>query len=216
MKARIIFDLDGTLIDSAPDINEIANSALRSIGASPISLPETHEFIGEGISKFVEKMRIKKGLTESLQIQLVDEMTKNYDDAVSLTTPYPGVVDALKVLSGSNSLGICTNKLISPTKKVLAHLGLNSYFDILCGGDNPLGLKPNPAGLLDTFSKMDGEICIFIGDSEVDAETARRASLPFLLFTEGYRKSSINNIPHLAAFDKYSDLPELIWEKLQK
>ena len=63
---------------------------------------------------------------------------------------------------------------------------------------------------------MDGEICIFIGDSEVDAETARRASLPFILFTEGYRKSSINDISHLAAFDKYSDLPELIWETLQK
>jgi len=216
MNSRIIFDLDGTLIDSAPDINRIANSALASIGEPPISLTETHEFIGEGISKFVEKMRIKKGLSESLQFQLVDEMTKNYDNAVSYTMPYPGVVDALKVLSASNSLGICTNKLISPTKKVLAHLGLNSYFDILCGGDNPSGLKPNPAGLLDTFNKMDGESCVFIGDSEVDAETARRASLPFLLFTEGYRKSSINNIPHLAAFDKYSDLPELIWETLQK
>lgn len=216
MNSRIIFDLDGTLIDSAPDINRIANSALASIGEPPISLTETHEFIGEGISKFVEKMRIKKGLSKSLQIQLVDHMTKNYDDAVSFTVPYPGVADALKILSETNSLGICTNKLTSPAKKVLAHLGLNSYFDILCGGDNPFGLKPNPAGLLDTFNKMDGEICIFIGDSEVDAETARRASLPFLLFTEGYRKSSINNIPHLAAFDKYSDLPELIWETLQK
>ena len=135
MSAAVIFDLDGTLIDSAPDIHMIANEALKIVQAPPITLAQTHDFIGEGIYKFVEKMRDARDLPQAFQDALVDDMSKRYNDAVYLTHPYDGVVDALSELSKQCRLGVCTNKLTSATEAILKHLNLFDNFDLICGGD---------------------------------------------------------------------------------
>ncbi len=210
MSARIVFDLDGTLIDSAPDIRGIANAALARFGADPISLAQTHDFIGEGVTVFVEKMRAAGGLPDSLQDELLNDVVARYDDAVGLTVIYPGVLEALTSLSRDYRLGVCTNKLYRPAMAVLQHLRLADFFEAVSGGDNPLGRKPDPAALLAVYEELGDGPLIYVGDSEIDAETARRASIPFFLFSEGYRKQPISLIPHDVAFAAFSDLPDLL------
>ena len=114
MNARIIFDLDGTLIDSAPDIRNIANASLAKIDVEPITLEETHSFIGEGIQNFIERVRKARDVSGKYQNPLLEDMTARYETAVELTVMYPGVPEALTILAQSHRLGICTNKLHRP------------------------------------------------------------------------------------------------------
>ena len=216
MIARIVFDLDGTLIDSAPDIQKIANAALEKIEVAPISVQETHAFIGEGIHIFVKKMRNARDVPDSYQETLLNDVIASYDSAVTLTNMYPGVRNALNDLSQSHRLGICTNKLYRPCVAVLRHLGIDHFFDAVWGGDNRLARKPDPSPLLAAFDELGTGPCIYVGDSEVDAETAKRANVPFLLFTNGYRKSPVDAIPHTVAFDNFDALSDEVSSILSK
>jgi phosphoglycolate phosphatase len=210
MSARIVFDLDGTLIDSAPDIRRIASASLATLGAAPLSLEETRAFIGEGIETFVARMRAARDLGQERQAPLLADMTARYEEAHSDTVTYPGVPEVLARLAREYRLGICTNKLRSPCLKVLRHLGLAEHFGAITGGDNPQGRKPDPAPLFATLMALGEGPCLFVGDSEIDAETAERAGVPFLLFTEGYRKRPPERIPHAAQFDDFAALPGLV------
>lgn len=211
MPTAVVFDLDGTLIDSAPDIHVIANRVLADIGVEPISLPQTRSFIGNGAAVFVTRMREARGIAESRQDELLRAFLALYDDAVTLTTVYPDVPEVLEELKSSGALlGICTNKPLRPALSVLRHLGLSGLFNAVRGGDSLPQRKPDPAPLLDTFAALGEGQGVYVGDSEIDAETAARAEVPFLLFTQGYRKTALNEMRHAAAFDSFRDLPGLI------
>lgn len=210
MSARIVFDLDGTLIDSARDIQGIANAVLTEAGVNPVTLEQTRSFIGEGIQVFVSKMRAARGIPDSEQDWMLAGMVSRYDDAVTQTEIYPGVVETLSALSETCHLGICTNKLYQPCMSVLKHLKIDHFFKSIWGGDNPLGRKPDPAPLLAVFDELGAGPMVYVGDSETDAETARRAGVPFFLFTEGYRKTPVERIPHTAAFSDFGKLPAMI------
>lgn len=214
MSGRIVFDLDGTLIDSARDIQSIANAVLAEAGVPPVTLEQTRGFIGEGIHVFVSKMRAARGIPDSEQDWMLAGVVSRYDDAVGQTESYPGVVEVLKTLSEKHRLGICTNKLHRPCVSVLTHLNIDHFFESVWGGDNPLGRKPDPAPLLAVFKELGDGPMAYVGDSEIDAETAQRAGVPFFLFTEGYRKAPVSNIPHTAAFDNFSDLPGLLTQHI--
>lgn len=209
--ARIVFDLDGTLIDSAPDIHGIANALLAAEGLAPITLEQTREFIGNGASVFVQRMCAARGIPDSAHDRMLADFIAAYEDAVHLTVPYPGVPEALEALRAQgHALGVCTNKPIGPTRAVLAHLGLDRFFATVWGGDSLPVHKPDPAPLRAALDALAPGPAIYVGDSEVDAETARRAQIRFLLFTEGYRKSPIATIPHAEAFDSFDRLPDLV------
>lgn len=209
--ARIVFDLDGTLIDSAPDIHATANAVLAEDGHAPISLEQARGFVGNGVAVFIEKMRAVRDIPASAQDRLKSRFMARYDDAVSLTRPYPAVPEALSALKQrGHRLGICTNKPAGPAKAVLSHLRLDGHFDTVIGGDTMPLHKPDPAPLHAAFAALGTGAAIYVGDSEVDAETARRAALPLLLFTEGYRKTSVEELPHAASFSDFSTLAGLI------
>lgn len=216
MSARIVFDLDGTLIDSARDINTIANACLATVGAEPISLVETRSFIGNGIGVFVEKMRKARSIPDDMQEVLLADIIARYDDAVMLTETYPGVIPTLEQLAADHRLGICTNKLLQPCRAVLGHLGIMHYFSSIWGGDNPIARKPDPAPLLAAFDELGEGSRLYVGDSEVDAETAERAGVPFVLFTSGYRHSPVADIPHAENFGKFEELPQLVSQMLAR
>lgn len=209
--ARIVFDLDGTLIDSAPDLQAIANAVLAAEGLAPITMAETRDFIGNGAGVFVQKFRAVRGVSDSHHARLLADFMARYDTAHHLTRPYPGVLAALHHLQDAgHALGICTNKPLRPTRAVLDHLGLGAFFSTIWGGDSLAVHKPDPAPLHAAFTALYGGPCLYVGDSDVDAETAQRASVAFALFTEGYRKSPVEALHHTASFAHFDDLPRVV------
>ncbi len=209
--ARIVFDLDGTLIDSAPDIRLAANSALEGTGAASLTVAEARSFVGSGASVFVERMMKARGLPAGVHGDLLERFLTVYEGAVHQTQPYPGAVTALDALvADGHRLGLCTNKPIAPTRAVLAHLDLARHFETVFGGDSLPVRKPDPAPLHAALAPLGDGPAIFVGDSEVDAETADRAGVPCLIFTPGYRRVPLDALRHAGAFDHWDELPDLV------
>lgn len=210
-KARIVFDLDGTLVDSAVGICHIANIVLAQENREPLSLELTISFIGNGISTFIERMSAARDLSASEHKRLFDEY--NLQDAKSdfATQTYPDVVETLESLMADGyALGLCTNKLTNATFTMLEKLALKKYFQTVICGDTLAVRKPDPKMLTEAFHALPDAASIYVGDSEVDAETAQRADIPFLLFTQGYRKTSVEQIPHTRQFSSYKNLAAAI------
>jgi phosphoglycolate phosphatase len=212
--ANVVFDLDGTLIDSAPDIHAIANRLLAARDLAPIDLATARGFIGKGAPSFVAQLREALHLPESEQAPMLAEFLASYDDAVTLTRPYPGVETALSVLARTHRLGVCTNKPHRPCLAVLRHLGLDRFFATVLGGDSLPVRKPDPRPLLETFARLGPGPRVYVGDSEIDVETAERAGIPLILFSHGYRKTPVAAMPHAATFDDFADLPAILKDVL--
>ena len=202
-----IFDLDGTLIHSALDIQAAANKMLADVNLAPLDLATIESFIGNGIPKLVERCLAVYDLP--LDDAAVEAMRKYYDaDPATLTTPYPGVVDCLKTLRAKGAkLAVCTNKPLAPALVILEGLGLGGYFDVVVGGDTYAHNKPNPEPLLGCVSQMgvDIENCVYVGDSETDALTAANTKMTFALFSGGYRNTSTDKMAHDFLFDHFDD-----------
>ena len=217
MSRAVIFDLDGTLIDSAPDIHAAANRLMAQHGFAAFTPDETRSFIGSGVPHFITCCLTARGRAGdgALRARMIEEFIADYETAVTLTQVYPGVMGALDGLAGADlALGLCTNKPKGPAHAVLAHLGLDGYFPVIIGGDSLTVRKPDPAPLQATAAALGARDVIFVGDSEVDAETAARAGVPFVLYTEGYRKGPVKRITHDRAFSDFTDLPGLITDLL--
>jgi len=209
---RIIFDLDGTLIDSAPDIHAAANAVLTAEGLPHITAGQSRSFIGNGARVFVERLeRAATGTNDparTARMQLC--FLGQYETAHALTRVYPGVETALETLRATGwRLAVCTNKPLAPARTVLAHFGLAGLFEAVIGGDSLPVIKPDPAPLHAAIKALGGGAAVFVGDSEVDAATAQAAGVPFALFTCGYRSAPPEQIPHDRAFDDFRALPDI-------
>ncbi|MEQ9487837.1 MAG: phosphoglycolate phosphatase [Alphaproteobacteria bacterium] len=209
----IVFDLDGTLVDSAPDLHMAAVIMAGSLGIAEPTLKEVTSYIGNGIPMLVRRCLTAAGIAENDEIldQAVKVFMESYGRApADLTVPYPGVADALTVLSGSGApLGVCTNKAEAMATLVLEGTGLLPFFDVVIGGDRLAWRKPDPRPLTQAVSDLGGTVSesIYVGDSEVDAETAKAAGIRFALYSGGYRKTPVSELPHDFLFEKFADLP---------
>ena len=156
-------------------------------------------------------MRAARGIADDQQGPMLAAFMGGYHGAVGLTVPYRGVPAALDALAAAgHALGVCTNKPTEPARAVLAHVGLLDRFGVVVGGDSLPVTKPDPAPLFAALDALPPGPSVYVGDSEVDAATAQAAGVPFLLFTEGYRKSPVDALPHAAAFGDWDDLPGLV------
>ncbi|WP_138466837.1 phosphoglycolate phosphatase [Poseidonocella sp. HB161398] len=209
----IVFDLDGTLIDSAPDIHAAAAKMQAEAGLAPLGLARIRSFIGNGVPVLVERIMAAQDLPSDPELHdaLTARFLAHYDAApAALTRPYPHVPAMLAELAAAgHPLGLCTNKPVGPSRAILAALGLGEVFAAVTGGDSLPLRKPDPMPLCATFAALGGK-GIYVGDSEVDAATAGAAQVPFLLFTEGYRKTPVDELRHDAAFADFSALPGLV------
>lgn len=209
---KAIFDLDGTLIDSAPDIHAAGLAVLAAEGLPPVTPEQSRSFIGNGARIFVERLeRATAGDSDPARTARMQRLfIQVYETAHDLTRVYPGVEAALDSLRSRGwALGICTNKPHGPTRTVLAHFGWTGLFDVVIGGDSLPVHKPDPAPLRAAIEGLGGGPVVYVGDSEVDAATAQAAAVPFALFTGGYRRTPVAEIPHDRAFDDWAALPDL-------
>lgn len=208
----LVFDLDGTLIDSAPDIHLAANRVLQEEGLAELSLAQVRGFIGNGVQVLLRRcLTALECPTEGDRFdRMVARFGEIYETAHGQTTLYPGVATALQTLRGRYTLAICTNKPEAPTRSVLAHFGLLDLFPVIVGGDSLPVRKPDPAPLLAAIKHTGAATAFFVGDSEVDAETAQRAGVPLILFTEGYRKTPVTDLGARETFSDWGALPQIL------
>lgn len=212
MSGALVFDLDGTLVDSAPDLHASVNRTLDEFGRAALTLAEVKSFIGHGIPNLVSRVMQARDIPDSEHTAMNAAMLRHYSaHPADLTQPYPGVIDTLTTLRADGyRLGLCTNKNHAPTLQILDALDMAQLFEVVIGGDSLPQRKPDPAPLQAAFEALDAAPLLYVGDSEVDAETAQRAGQPFALFTLGYRKAPVEALPHDIAFDNFAALPGAI------
>lgn len=210
----VVFDLDGTLIDSAPDLHAAALKMLAGAGLPAITPQQTRSFIGNGVPMLVARIMAAVGLPDDAARHAAMEAAflRHYNAApAERTVLYPGVVAALDRLEDLGCvLGLCTNKPEGPTHAILRIFGLADRMRVVVGGDTLAVKKPDPAPLHRAFAALPGGRRLFVGDSEVDAGTAQAAAVPFALFSGGYRKTPVEDMPHDHLFDHWHDLPGFV------
>ncbi len=212
MRASIVFDLDGTLIDSVPDLAAAVNAMLAEEGVAVLDLGTVTSFVGNGLPRLVELVIAHCNLPSERHGELTKRTLDHYQQAPTAHTKiYPGVPDMLEALKAQgHALGICTNKPEAAALQVLDNLNLSRFFEIVVGGDTLPQRKPDPRPLHHAFNALGAGQPVYVGDSEVDAETAQRAQVPFLLFSEGYRKTPTDRIPHDHLYSDSRDLTALV------
>ena len=210
----VIFDLDGTLIDSAVDLAHAVNGMLADHGAAPLALTEVRAMIGDGMGKLVERALAARGLAERDAQAAERNVLERYGaEPVRETTLYPGTRAALAQLhAAALDLAICTNKPEHLTGVILERLGLSAFFTRVVGGDTLPYRKPDGRvlqAMLSHYSAAPAD-ALMVGDSEVDGAAAAQAGVPLVLMRHGYRRGPIERIPHLAALESLQELPGLI------
>lgn len=210
MTSTIAFDLDGTLIDSVAHIHHGVSRALEEMNLPQITRDDTQGFVGRGLPILLERVLDHLGAPQSHHAEFSRRTIHHYVNTPSDPAAlYPGAREALTALrNAGHRLTLCTNKPGEATAACLRDIGLAPMFDRIVCGDSLPTRKPHPDMLR---AALEGATtAVFVGDSEVDAETAARAEVPFLLFTEGYRKTDIQDLPHSAHFSAFTDLPNLV------
>ncbi len=213
VRPNIVFDLDGTLVDSAPSLCKTGNYLLELLHRPPIDVKTYKTFIGKGMLKQVEQLLSYTGGIphNDLKKQLV--LFREYYGQNSLveTTVYIGVSEALQYLKSLPAqLAICTQKAQNPARTILSGLDLEQYFGGFTFGDTLLVMKPNPATVFHSIKDFDNGPLIYIGDSETDSITAKNSNAFFLLFSGGYRNSPLAEIDHYATFESHNEIPGLV------
>lgn len=208
----VIFDLDGTLVDTAPDILAYLNEMLGEFGRPGLGLEVVKSMIGDGVKRLmIRGLEASGGVPDSLDL---DDIFHRYleryaAEPVRSSKPYPGMVDTLEALSNAGvTLGVCTNKPQTPTDRLLVRLGLDRYFGSVIGGDALDVKKPDPGHLLAVLDKLQVEPqrAVLIGDSETDLKTARAAGIPCILVSFGYTAIPASDLGADRVIDHANDL----------
>ena len=184
----VVFDLDGTLVDSLRDLTDAANELLAHYGAAPLNDDTVGAMVGEGAATLVGRLLRARHLDvprdEALEcfLALYDRRLLNH------TRPYEGIPEALNELSAQSTLAVLTNKPLAAANRILDGLGMRDHFQWVVGGDGPHGRKPNPGGLLMIADWAARPIAgtVLVGDSPVDVETARNAGTRMCVARYGF------------------------------
>jgi len=189
----VVFDLDGTLIDSLPDVLVSLNLMLAEDNRRSLSLKELRTLVGRGMTPMIADAYSMTGQKINSPVQLQDAMSrylKHYkSNPFGNTVVFPNVIDTLEKLKQRGfSMGICTNKPFEMTLLVLEGLGINVFFDGVTGGDNLPYRKPDPRHILKTLELMKSESssAVMVGDSWIDIEAARNSGLQVIAVNYGY------------------------------
>ncbi len=189
----VVIDLDGTLLDTAPDIAEAAQRMLRDLGMAPVGLEKIQSFIGNGIANLVRRALtgdMQGRPDEALFARALPLFEKHYEEVLSRETrPYPGVVDGLNALRDAGFPLVCvTNKAERFTLPLLAAMGMKACFDLILSGDSLPRKKPDPLPLryAAIYYEAEPKDLLLVGDSLNDSQAARAAGCAVALLPYGY------------------------------
>jgi phosphoglycolate phosphatase len=216
----ILFDLDGTLVDSVPDLAAAVNGLLAELGRPPLSVPQVTSMVGDGTSALVERALAASGAGSAPLRAAHDRFLALYEaDPTRLTRPYPEVPAVLGELAATGwRLGVCTNKPERATRSVLAGLDLERFFGVVLGGDSGPTRKPDPGPLcaaLDRLGSAPGSAAM-VGDHRNDVAAAQAAGMPAVFARYGYGTATLAGLTPDAAVDRFTELPQalrLIWRR---
>jgi phosphoglycolate phosphatase len=218
----IVFDLDGTIVDTAPDLLSATNHALGLVGLEPVTIDELHPFIGRGSMAMIEaglgfrSQSVSK--TESRRLH--DAFLAFYADNVAVgSRPFEGVPELLDQLLGAGArLAVCTNKFEALSKLLLAELRLADRFKAIAGRDTFAVCKPDPRHLTGVIAMVGGrpERAVMVGDSEVDIATAAAANVPSIGVTFGYTLRPVRELGPGAVIDHFREFPAALEKVLAR
>lgn len=217
----VVFDLDGTLVDTAPDLTATLNHVLGEIGHDPVTSEDVRPVVAYGGRRML-KISLERAGDDASENRL-DELIKVYlahyrEHLADASQPYPGVLRCLDWLTFQGvRLGVCTNKYEHLTFSLLDRLDLERYFHAITGADTFEVRKPHPDHLTRTIEMAGGRAdrAIMIGDSETDIATAKAAGVPVIAVTFGYSDVHVENFDPDALMDHYRELPDKIAELLK-
>ena len=215
-KKLFIFDLDGTLVDTAPDFKNSVNYMLNEIGEKPVALEEIRNWVGYGGRELIRRTVVAKNIdhdeariNEMLRIFLL-HYTHNIDDDSTL---YQNVEEVLKFLKINNiKIAVCTNKMEELSKMLLEKLGVLNLFDYLVGGDTFKKNKPDPFPLINICKKVSvlQQDSIMVGDSITDLKAGHAAGMPVILVNYGYADDKSIYKKADLIIDNFSELKNIV------
>jgi phosphoglycolate phosphatase len=207
----IVFDLDGTLVDTAPDLAAAANHVFASLGLAAIPPGEMRPFISHGARAMIEQGLHRHGVTKTPEelAELFERFIPYYADNVAvLSRPFEGIPELLDALLEAGArLAVCTNKYEALSRSLLRQLALHDRFVAIAGRDTFDVFKPAPGHLTRTIALAGGqtERAIMVGDSEVDIATAAAAGIPSIGVTFGYTQVPVRDLRPTAVIDHYRE-----------
>lgn len=217
----VVFDLDGTLVDSAPDLVATVNTVFAREGLPPVAYETARNLVGGGARSLIERSLRAEG--RKLRVGEVDRLVKEFiahyaAHIADRSRPFPGLEATLDELGAVGCrFAVCTNKLEWLSVRLLDALGLSKRFVAICGADT-FGLrKPNPEFLRRTIARAGGEIgyAVMVGDSGTDVATARAAGVPVIAVDYGYTEAPVAELGPERVISALSELPSGVFELLR-
>ena len=210
----ILFDLDGTLVDTAPDLMDAHNHVMKKFGHKEKKLSDIKSLAGKGAWVMLQRSfrqeikdeKIKKEMTK----EFIDFYSQNIDNG---SKPINGVMEFLKWAKAKNiSMAVCTNKQERLAVDLLKKLRMYEYFEYVAGSDTFPFNKPDPRHLTDVVEIIQGDLkkTIMVGDSEVDGMSAENAKIPFVLVKDGYTEKSTKEIKHDELIEDFKNFDKVI------
>ena len=220
-KFTVLFDLDGTLIDTAPDLMNAHNHVMQKFGYETKSTDEIRNLVGKGAASMIGRSlwnqarnELKKIDDEKIKSKMVNEFIDYYGKNIAVESKLlPGVLEFLKWCKKNDiSMAVCTNKTEHLAVDLLKKINVHDYFEYVAGYNTFDYCKPDPRHLTNVIEIIQGELekSIMIGDSETDSESAKAAGLPFILVEDGYTDKTINEIYHNHLIKDFNGIEQII------
>ena len=220
-KFTIIFDLDGTLVDTAPDLMLAHNHVMKKFGYPTKSTEDIRNLVGKGAEALIGRSiwgQAKKEFSKVLDEKIKDEMVKEFvnfygKNIVNESTLITGVKDFLIWCKEQNiSMAVCTNKQEHLSNDLLKKIGIYDFFEYVAGSDTFDYCKPDPRHLTNVVEILDGDLkkTIMIGDSETDANAGKAAEIPVILLENGYTEKNTTEIYHNHLIKDFTGIEKII------
>ena len=213
-KLTILFDLDGTLVDTAPDLMSAHNHVMKKFGFQQSKLEDIKRLAGRGAWIMMQRSFREKITDEKIKKEMIKEFIDYYSKNIDRgSKPVKGVIDFLKWAKSNNiSMGVCTNKQEHLAVNLLKKIKIYDFFEYVAGRNTFEYCKPDPRHITSMIEIMNGSIgkSLMIGDSENDADAAKSAGIPMILLEEGYTDRKIDQIYHDHLIKDFNGIEKII------